>query len=174
MLVRHTKTPLPKKWSKLHGADKALFIGHVSVSSGSRLLMKLLVFKNNKDLRSFWTKTLGKEDLGRKCRGVVNGLACEVIKFNKEKESIHIEVDPTFFCVMGLLVTHLGMEIITHESIHAGFNYAKRVNRRNLFHNSLELDEEEVCYPSGRIASGVNKLLRESGLYDIYEKKRKK
>lgn len=134
--------------------------------------MKLLVFKNNRDLRNFWKKALGKGDLGTGCRGAVNGLASEVIQFREDgSESRFMEVDPRFFCVMGLVVTHLGMEIITHEAVHAGFNYAKRVKRRDLWHGAKDLDEEEVCYPSGRIASGVNKLLRESGLYAIYEKR---
>jgi hypothetical protein len=172
MIVRHSKKPLPLKWSALPGAERALFIGHVTVSGGSRLRMKLLVFRSNRDLRSFWKKALGKGDLGPQCRGAVNGLACEVIKFKRDgSEERFMEVDPRFFCVMGLVVSHLGMEIVTHESIHAGFNYAKRVNRRDLWHNALELDEEEVCYPAGRIASGVNKLLREAGMYDFYEKR---
>lgn len=128
--------------------------------------MKLLVFKNTRDLRYFWAHGLGLTDLGRFCRGAVNSMACEVVKFYKDgsESSPVLEVDRRYFAVMGLVQTHLTMEIVCHEAVHAGFAYERR-QKRKFWPGQEELDEEGVCYPVGRIATGVNRLLYENGLY---------
>ena len=172
MIVRHSKEPLPKEWSGLKGADKALLITDIRLSKRSRLRMKLLVFRTKTQLQDFWKYNISFEKLGKDCVGAVNGLAYENLNIDTNK-SIMV-VDPNYFCVMGLVVSKIGMEIITHESVHAGINYVKRVKHRNLWKEVGQLDEEELCYPIGRIASHVNELLYESGMYDIYEKLRKK
>ncbi len=133
----------------------------VGVSSGSRLRAKVLLFENKRDLRKFWRDKLGKGDLGSRCPAAVNDLQCHCIS-NTGKE--HLECDPRYFCVMGFVKSYLGMEIITHEAVHAGFAYAKRVKHKQ-WPNSAECDEESVCYPAGRIASAINRIFHKEGIY---------
>jgi hypothetical protein len=176
MLLKHSKKPLPLSWQRLKGVNKALLEGYVMVRGVRGLRAKVLVFKNNKDLCDFWKGINKNEYLGKNCLGVVNALGYELTHFPKKgqkQKPAHLVVDKNFFCVIGLIVTSLGMEIITHECVHAAYAYAKRV-KRNLWLGSHDLDEENICYPAGIIASGVNKLLRENGMYDIYEKHRLK
>lgn len=51
--------------------------------------------------------------------GAVNALASE------GRRGL-VYVDPKYFCVIGLTTGSLSMEVITHESVHAGFAFAKR------------------------------------------------
>ena len=77
-----------------------------------------------------------------------------------------MEVDRRYFAAMGLARGHLGMEIITHESVHAAFAYAKRTGTKNIWTRAVDgLDEELVCYPAGNIARRVVTLLDDSGMY---------
>lgn len=136
----------------------------IKVTGGARLAAKLLIFEHPKALRRFWREAIGG-DLGKGCLGAVNGLACEVIMVKPGKPDRHrIEVDPRYFCVIGLCQTHLSMEIICHESTHAGLQWAKRA-KRNFWCSPGELDEENVCYPTGRIAAAINRFVWKKGLY---------
>lgn len=159
MRIKHSKTPLPKDWSTLGVADRAVLISDIRVCRRGRLVAKLIVFKSVSDLRMFWKKTLGKGELGKNTIGAVNSLSCEVNDFSGETEKRYIEADCRVFCVIGLVVGKINQEIVTHESTHAGFAYAKRVKNRFLWTGSLEMDEESVCYPAGRIAHGINQAL---------------
>lgn len=173
MLIRHSKKPLPKCWLGLRGANKAVFQGDVKVCEKGRLKAKLLIFKSSNDLRNFWKLGLGKGDLGKGCVGAVNSLGYEIIHFPaKDQKQLpqRVQVDKNFFCVIGLTLEHIGMEVITHESVHVGFSYAKRVNNKNLWPNAVNMDEENVCYPAGRIAANINILFRKNGIYDLCEK----
>jgi hypothetical protein len=105
-----------------------------------RLFAKLLVFKNTILLRRFWTSNLNKGELGRWTVGAVNGLV-------KSK---------------------LSMAVIVHESVHAGFCYAKRV-KRTPWAAARSFDEEEVAYPAGEIARKINIFLWKKELYPSNE-----
>lgn len=165
MRVVHSKTPLPRDWSRF--ARKAVLEADIAVMRFSRLRMKLLVFNNKTDLRVFWKKLRGYgESLGWRCLGVVNGLATEIRDYRKgEPERRRMEVDPRYFAIVGLVKGHLSMEVICHESVHAGFCYSKRVYRRDLWKPANDFDEEQVCYPAGRIASAINRAIDNAGLY---------
>lgn len=79
-------------------------------------------------------------------------------------EPARMFADRDYFCVMVFHVGALNHEIITHESVHAGFAIAKRRVRdpwRHLFKDP----EEWVAYPAGRIMEAVTNELRKSGLY---------
>ena len=97
--------------------------------------------------------------------GCCSPLTVEHLSFPKGKpEQRFWEVDPRYFCLIALLKDHLRMEIITHECVHAGFAYAARQNQKQWQKGDV-MDEEEVCYPAGRIAYSVNLFLHEEGLY---------
>ena len=163
--VIHSKTPLPKKWSDLPGADKALLIADLKVRKTSKLKAKLLVFKTDKDLRYFWKESLGRK-ISKGCLGLVSQLGCEWIPDTNNPSKSFYEVDPVYFCVIGLILKGLKMEVICHEAVHAGIAYAKRTKYRNLWYGADKLDEENICYPSGRIAAAINKVLHEAKLYE--------
>lgn len=167
MKVRHTKKPLPRNWSGLPGADKAELIADIFITRHSRLRAKLLVFRSRRDFRKFWRDCLHKDfmhDLGGKCVGAVNGLAYEFFSFAKDGSEKHrMEVDKNFFCVIGLVDGYLTTEYITHESVHAAFCYAKRVNKKDMWAGARDLDEENVCYPAGIIAKAITDTLIDAG-----------
>jgi hypothetical protein len=58
------------------------------------------------------------------------------------------------------------MEIISHESVHAGFAYAKRIKKTPRDQHALSFDEEAVCYPSGAIAAAINRAVYKAGLHE--------
>jgi hypothetical protein len=124
--------------------------------------MILIIFKNPTALQRAWRK-LRLDSLGRGCVGVVHQLAYTA----KERTEMH--VDPRYFAIMGLAVTHLGTEVITHESVHAGYAYAKRVWERNLWVGAKHLDEENVCYPAGLIARGIVNVLYDNHLVERFQ-----
>lgn len=161
MRVRHASA-LPRCWRRIAPHD-ILTEYDLHVTSGP-LRAKLLIFKNRSGLRNFWKK-IGKGDLGSKCTGAVNALAYEVHHFSKSGESAYIKADPRYFCVIGLVKGHLNMEVISHESMHAGFAYAKRRTGK-FWVSATEMDEEKVCYPAGRIARQINMVLYKEGLYE--------
>jgi hypothetical protein len=88
-----------------------------------RLAAKLLVFESQPALRAFWKKTTGF-DISRRCPGVVNALAHEVIKVGRtdnEPDEHRLCGDQRYFCMIGLC---LGEERIAYPSgaIAAGIN----------------------------------------------------
>lgn len=165
MRLVHAKRRLPKCWAGLPGARGIVFEGDIRIRA-SRLRAKLLVFDRATSLRAFWKGPMGKGELGRGCLGAVNQLRMDVMVFNPGRpERCYIEADARYFCVIGLIQTHLSMEIICHEAIHAGFAYAKRVRRSPWDAQARHFDEEAVCYPAGRIAGAINRALYKAGVF---------
>lgn len=162
MKVRHNTTALPRAFTGHPAAKDLLGECDIRLCGAGRLRAKLLVFRTPAALARFWRDGLGRPDLGRGCRGAVNSLGHE--RANPRTGERVMVVDPRYFCVIGLVKQHLSMEIVSHESVHAGFAYAKRV-QRNLWAAPGELDEENVCYPAGRIAAAINSYLHDEGLY---------
>jgi hypothetical protein len=166
------KRSLPTSWINMRRNSGIVAECDVSFSRGSRIAAKVLFFKNKTDLRKFWdwlrdghgTKVGG---IGKGCEGVVNSLMVQVEDYSKGEDSprrVFLRGDPRYFCVVGLLTNRLTMEIVTHESVHVGFAYAKRKGRRNLF-RGIDPDnpEEEVCYPAGRFAAAVVSYAQRKG-----------
>lgn len=167
MRLRHISTPLPRDWTKIKGVEGLILDADLRIDSG-RLRAKLLVFKNRPCLRKFWVNHLGKGNLGARCCGAVNSLIQEVRtipgKKDKFKETAYLEADPRYYCVMGLARGWLTIEIICHESVHAAFCYTKRVKRVPWAEHLEDFHEEELCYPTGRIANKIVEALRKAAL----------
>lgn len=138
---------LPAVWN----VPEAVAQANIRVNDG-RLRAKLLVFKNPTQLRKYWLRMSG-QNLGRGCLGAVNALAYPSITFPGGRETI--KVDARFFCVIGLVKDHLTMRIITHESVHAGFCFAKRNARSWWDAQASEFDEEPIAYPAGEIGREI-------------------
>lgn len=158
MKIITTKEPIPRSFKNYPEASGLVYEDDISI--GSRLKMKLLVFRKPAHLKRFWKRGLGKANLGKVCLGVVNSLGYEL---QKDGKTIQV-YDPRYFAIMGLCVGHLGMEILTHESVHAGISYAKRTGYRNLWHDPMDMDEEKIAYPVGRIARNLVLSLRRAKL----------
>lgn len=167
--IVHTKKPLPLDWSRMTGIESAVHHSDIFVREHDKLRMKLIVFKTVSGMREFWARGLKIGDLGSKCRGAVHSLTLDVIDFSKSgKETEHTRVDPVFFCVMGLALKWATQEVITHESVHAAFDYDFR-HPKVRWPGSDEGDPayERICYPAGiiawKVADVVNRLLDENG-----------
>jgi hypothetical protein len=156
--------PLPRVWATHKSMRGLLLERDVPVNSG-KLRAKLLVFDNTVNLRHFWRHGVSMGELGRFCKGAVNGLFHEVLTFSGPKETAHIEADPRYFCVIGLVKGHLSAEIVAHECIHAAFNFVKRKARCPWDVLAKDMNEEAVCYPAGRLVGRINDILHAEGLY---------
>lgn len=168
MKVTISKKGIPRNWRDHTAGSQIIYEKDICIIAGSRLRMKLLVFKTAADLKRFWRNSMDGW-LPRGTLGVVNGLAQEVITVTKGRpDRSRMECDPRYFCVMGLVAYDLCFEVIVHESVHAGFCYSKRVKKKNMWPGQDELpDEESVCYPAGRIARQVNIAMHNSGMYKM-------
>lgn len=174
MRIVHSRRRLPRIWSN-HPEARGLVVAETDIAiTNGPLRAKLLVFRNRTALRQFWEKALNKsghgEKLSLRCEGAVNSLMHKHRKVNADgSEKTWIEVDPRYFCIIGLVKGMSefasAMEIVAHESMHAGFAYAKRVNRDGFWVKASGMDEEDVCYPAGRIARKINLFLAKRGLY---------
>lgn len=165
MRVRHTYPGLPKSIRSHPKARGIVSAADIFVTGRARLRLKAVVFKRQADLVHFWKHVLGQPHLGPKCLGAVNGLGYEQITVRAGgRERSTLVCDPRYFAIMGLVLGHLNMEIVTHESVHAAFAYARR-QRKDLWVSPGDLEEEAVCYPAGIIAKRVNAWLHEEGLY---------
>lgn len=159
------KRSLPRTFARHPHAEGVVAETDVKPLPRGRLAAKVLVFESQPALRAFWKKWTG-HDISKKCRGVVNALAQERIKFvGGERETRTLHGDPRYFCMIGFCLGELYDEVLTHEAVHAGFCYERRV-RRNMFGNAVgDFDEERVAYPVGRIAAEINDFFHAKKLH---------
>ena len=157
-------TRLPRSWgSKRQGVAAQC---DVSPCPRGRLFAKVLMFRTLRDLRRWWPKNMGS---------LIPGSCASVQGLYTWKETIDgkgrvicrriLKLDRRYFCVMGFSRTQLNMEVISHESVHAGFCYAKRV-RRTPWEAARDCDEEHVAYPAGSIAQAINHWCHKHGFYE--------
>lgn len=124
------------------------------------LKVKLLVFDGQRSM-SAYGKSIGAT-MGLLDFAFVH-TATGVYQAGRESRKMAY-ADRHYFCAMAFHVGALNMELITHESVHAGFAIAKRRVRdpwRHLFKDP----EEWVAYPAGIIAVKVLESLRKAGIY---------
>lgn len=137
--------------------------GHDSPRAIGRLRAKLLVFRTRRDMHAFSRDALG---VNNNCAvGFVHELYREVINLKGDGKREHIAyVDPRYFALICLVQGHLTMEVITHEACHAGIYFSQR--SRHQWPNQKHAPSEAICYPTGRIASAINRFLHDKGLYE--------
>jgi hypothetical protein len=161
------KTPMPRSFARLPHAKGLVAERDVKPMRGGKIAAKVLVFENRGAMRAFWKRYSGY-DITRNCGGVVNALCHERIRIdrNGNETSRTLHGDRRYFCMVGLALGDLCAEFITHEAVHAGFCYEKRV-KRNVFGKAVgDFDEERIAYPVGRIMAGINSFLHDEKLYD--------
>ena len=161
------KRQLPRTFARHPHAQGLVAEADITLHRRGRLAAKLLVFKGPLALRRFWKLAVSDASLGRRCLGAVNSLAQESGRPTKDGgvKWDRMIGDRRYFCVIGLCVGGLSMEIIAHEAVHAGFCYERRV-KRNLFGEACDFDEERIAYPAGAIAAAINRFLHAKGLYE--------
>jgi hypothetical protein len=169
MRVVCTKEALPHRWKDAYHADASLLLER-DLPVGS-LFLKLLVFKDPKSLRRFWKRAAplaAGGPLPKSTLGVVAKLSYTVCDYDKSQwPEPYMETDRRYFAAMCLVMGHLGIGVITHESVHAAFNHAARLGtRRGPWAKEAEGDSEElVCYPAGQIARLVTDALYNAECY---------
>lgn len=175
MRIVCAKEALPHSWNAAYpGGETILFERDIKLNS---LYMKLLVFKNPKMLRRFWRGVgcLSKGGiLTQNTLAAVAPLTSSVYNYDKTQwPDPYLEVDRRYFSAMCLSRGHIGVGIITHESVHVAFNYSDRRGSRGPWTKEAGGDREElVCYPAGEIARLVVNALYDAGFYkDGYIKK---
>lgn len=127
---------------------------------------KVLVFDSSKTLAQFSRDHL-QGGVDKHSLGMVCDLGRHVIRVGKDgSETEHWLCDSQYFCLIGLVEGHLGTEVITHESVHAAFAWCRRVKKNPWDRHAVDLEEELVCYPAGRIARRVIIFLDQNGFYD--------
>jgi hypothetical protein len=160
-IIRLNPTVLPRDWSTLRGAEGLVLQSDVSVSKGSSLHVKVLLFQDLPSMHRFWKLGLGRPALSPDTLAVSNPLTDEV-HFCKTKgipqRPPELQVDPRYFCALGFARDCLTYEFVVHESIHAGFAYSRRVRGKHRWYDDDSRGEERVCYPAGRIAESIFKL----------------
>ena len=165
MKVRIAKTCLPNDWTGLPHGNDALAVAYLKFTPRSRLRAVLLIFPHRRAMLRFWRVALDRYP-GRQTVALVTELAAHSQKFDeKGLVAEKLVVDPRFVCVIGLAATHLSLEILCHESMHAGFCYARRIKGRSQDVKPDHLPEESVCYPAGRIAAQIHRVLHKTDLY---------
>jgi hypothetical protein len=162
--VEHAREALPQYLCAEPGMRGLVRECEIHVTPRARLGAKVAVFASLRDMRRFW-KQRGMPQPG--AYAVVSSLSHEAFKIDRAGNEVarRMVADPRYFCLMTFAKGHLSMEIVSHESVHAGFAYAKRL-RRSPFVDALRLDEEAVAYPAGRIARSLNWWLHKHGLYE--------
>lgn len=161
--IRRAKHAIRRDWMN-HPHAKGLLLNADICPGASRLKAKLLVFNNRRNLRNFWRKGLGRSDIG-KCRGAVTELRWTVHNFKGKAETRYTEVDPRYFCVIGLVKGFLTMNIICHEAVHAGMAFSRRIKKTDWSNEVDRMPEEAICYPAGIIAQEINHVLFKNNLY---------
>lgn len=147
-----------------HPAGRGIVLERdIRLGAHARLHAKLLVFSGVGMMQRFWRVALGKSALGPRCLGAVTSLSRR--HENPARGTCWLEVDPRYFCVIGLVQRHLCMNVICHEAVHAGWAYARRRARSWWDEAIRDNDEERVCYPAGLIAAAINRAVHEAGLY---------
>lgn len=127
---------------------------------GSRFKIRLVVFDGLRSMLAYG-RSLGAKMFDSDNAFVYTGAGFYPATRDRPRQ---FYADSKYFCVMVFHVRALSLELITHESVHAGFAIAKRRVRdpwRHLFKDP----EEWVAYPAGRIMEAVTNELRKSGLY---------
>lgn len=160
------ESELPRNWGDSFKAGKSLLLER-DVRIGRSLYLKLLVFDSTKAMIRFWNRTPATNIYGKldsDAVGVVAPLSFDWVE-TPEGEDAPILVDRRYFSAMGLSQDRLGSRVITHESVHAAFNYARRLGPRCAWYKITGGDyQERVCYPAGEIAMSVVNALYASGL----------
>ena len=167
MRLRVYKRSLPRCFSAHPKGKGVVAEADITMQPRGRLAAKLLVFDRPASLCRFWKHALHNPTT-RDTRGIVTGLSTQVEDYGTggELRRAWMRADPRYFCVVGLCLGWLNMEVISHEAVHAAYCYEKRVGR-NLFGDAAaDFDEERIAYPAGRIAAAVNRFLHKKGLYD--------
>ena len=162
MHVSCLKKGLPRGMPK--GVPGLLLAQDLSITN-SRLKAKLMVFEKPKHLKAFWNKILKLDKLNRYTVGAVAPIKMTYAEKGNESSPFRMVVDPRYFCLIGLCKTHLSMEAICHEAVHAGYAFALRKMKAPWLAEIGDMKEEAVAYPAGRIAAAINRVLWKHGLY---------
>ena len=167
MKVNHSKEHFPRTFDGLPYADRILLNEDFRLHPKSRVWCKLIVLTDKTamqrflNVNGFWgAGRMGRDSIGACLRMYVTGE-----RYIGEKTIRRLIVDPRYFSVIVLNANNISIESIAHESAHAAFNYAYRKQWKNVWGcRKDELEDEQVCYPVGRISEAVFDILNRNDL----------
>lgn len=160
MRLIHRKKGLPLWFVDRPGRSDIIIESNLTVGT-TRLRAKFVVFPDEAALRKFWKREkISRNDLGARCPGAVNGLCYQATDYDTKGKASNARLvaDARFFCIIGMVRGFFNVEIIAHEAGHAGFCYARRVQRTPWDHHAKRFDEESICYPAGIIARKITDI----------------
>ena len=121
-----SSSPMPKVWATMPKARGIICEADIRPSASSKLFAKVCVFNNNRDMRHFFAASLGMPgSVDARTLGVCASLT-SVVTAGKGPTW---EVDPRYFCFIGLIKKHCTHEVVLHESLHGAFAHYARINR---------------------------------------------
>lgn len=156
-----SKNPRPfvKSWSIDKVKDRVLIEADFVISKRSRLFAKVLIFRNARALTSFWKRIVRPDE--RRHSNSVAGLVNSLMVFKKDGI---VEVDPNYFCVIGLDYTQCDIETLAHEATHAADCYCERLMGRNPYRCYCSQRYDEIyAYPTGIIAKQLDRAVKLAG-----------
>lgn len=159
-------TDLPKNWQRIRKWGKLVEREYsVQISRRSKLRLKVCIFKDWRDMHSFFTNALGRPgSVCRRTQGVCSKLEDYGISYKTKTHTEFVVRDRRYFAMIGLLEKHLNITTIVHEAVHAGIAYGSRCKSVRWTDPQNHSDEERICYPSGYIASQLIKQFQEEGI----------
>lgn len=152
--------PFMKSWSTDKEKDKILFEVTFAASKRGRLFAKLLIFRNARALSSFWKRVVNPSD--KKHSNKVAGLVTPLIVVKGDT----VEVDPNYFCAIGLDYTQCDIETLAHEATHAADCYCERLMGRNPYARYCKNGgryDEIYAHPTGIIAKQLDRAVKLAG-----------
>ncbi len=174
MKLVHNTTAIPKRSSDF--IPKKMIFAAFDFHINRSVWVKTIILNHQRDLQkagnALWKiKGFSGEKLGENCAGFVHQtfFLSESSRTGKEK----MTADPRYSAVVVLVKSHLTMEIICHEAVHAGLAHARRMLRRpELVVGSYDnmMTEEVVAYATGEIAAAINRFCHKEGIYEGSEK----
>lgn len=167
MRVVVTRSNLARRIAK--DTDGLLVDRDFAVTKG-RLRCKMLVFKDIRSMARFVERTMNWK-VGNTAHALTMELGNTV---EPESGPEYMEVDRRYFAMVCFCAKYLSAEVISHEAVHVAFAYDRRVRRKDLWSDMDENSDEAICYPAGIAANQINKILHNTGMYDIYEKVRQR
>lgn len=129
----------------------------------SPLKIKVVVCAGEKALRKV-SERLGKP-VEKETHAFVD--CASGTEVNPKTGKLRYFADCNYFCAMIFKLQQINTEIITHESVHAGFSIAKR-NVRDPWRRVFSLDEEWIAYPAGIVARKLCEIFRRNGILGKY------
>ncbi len=167
--VKKVKHPIPWNMSRMHPWPWLVIAsGDITPHIPTGLYCRYMVFKNVRDMRKV-VKHIFRNKWST-FRGVITnstgGICIDTTtRIWENGVIVYREIEPKIFAFILLVKNNVTPEVIAHESIHAGFAFHRRAQIE--WPGKTKNEEENICYPAGRIAGHLTTAMQDQGLLVI-------